>query len=134
MTSDKTTRPARGPGSRRYERYEAAGLDVTTQPEPVEKKDEPKNQTEAEAQRQFDKEYNNLNMGIPTHRGSDQATYDAKVGGLHGHDRTEEELAEEKKKRHYEGTSTGTPIESTGVSEEEQARLKRAAQDESEVE
>lgn len=128
------TRPSAGKGSRRTERYEAQGLDVTTQPEPVEKKDEPKNQTDAEKQRQFDKNHNNLNQGIPTHRGADQATHDAVVAGLHGRNRSEAEIEAEKKRRHYEGTNSGTPIEHVGVSKKDRDARRKAAADELEVE
>jgi hypothetical protein len=126
------SRPSTGEGSRRYERYEAQGLDVTTQPEPVEKKDEPKNQTEAEAQRQHDKTYNNLNKGLPLHRGSDQATYDAVVKGQHGSE-PEGTTEERARAKQISGTNHGKP-EHKGFTAEDKARLEAAARHDLEVE
>jgi hypothetical protein len=131
--TDENRRPARGPESRRYERYVAAGTPIhpTRKPKKPEASVE-QEPTEAEKQRQFDKDHRNLNKGIPTHRGADQATHDAVTKGLHGSEPegTPEERARE---RQISGTNHGIP-EHRGFTKDDAARIKKAAQDEREVE
>jgi hypothetical protein len=135
------TRPSTGAGSRRYERYEKAGEDLTTQPERA--NDDPGSAESVEAvehhgtpeqRRQFDQQYNNLNKGIPLHRGADQATHDATVAGLHGRNRSEAEIEAEEKRRHYSGVNHGVPLDHVGVPKENRDRLREAAKAELEVE
>jgi hypothetical protein len=130
------SRPATGEDSRRYERYQAQGLDVAQghdEPEPEKKANPKKPPTQAEQARARDKR-NNLNMGLPLHRGAEQATHDAVVAGLHGRNRSEAEIEAEAKRRHYEGTNSGTPIEHVGVSKKDRDARRKAAADELEVE
>jgi hypothetical protein len=126
------TEPSTGKGSRRYRRYEQSGLDVAQGHDEPEKKAKPKKPTKAEEQRQHDKDHNNLNKGLPLHRGSDQATYDAVVKGQHGSE--PEGTAEERARaKQISGTNHGKP-EHKGFTAEDKARLEAAARHDLEVE
>ena len=133
-------KPATGPGSNRYQRYEASGEDITTQPERA--NDDPGSAEAVESvefgspeeRRAYDKQYNNLNMGIPTHRGADEKTHDAVVAGLHGRTRSDAEVQAEERRRYYGGQNHGTPLDSVGAKKEIRDRLKKAVADELEQE
>jgi hypothetical protein len=130
------SRPATGEDSRRYERYQAQGLDVAQghdEPEPEKKANPKKPPTQAEQARARDKR-NNLNMGLPLHRGADQATHDAVVRGLHGRNRSEAEIEAEKDRRDHTGVNHGTPIDHVGTPKEVRDRLRKQAADELGVE
>ena len=115
------TRPSTGEGSRRYERYADAGLDVVGK------------------ERKSKVGVNDGNRGYSDSDGPAEKAERAEVArkaaiaGIHGHDLTDDEVKDEERARYYGGQNNGTPKGHSGFSKADQKRLKDAARADAKV-